>query len=125
MRRISVHALSAVTFASAIALAAPASAGSTDYLLKPGGVDGDTKAESQDDKHKNQIEILSYSWGETRNADALTDGLLVVRSNSEPAQTASKTKKVESIGIKQSTHAASGGGHGAGKVVVHDVSVAP
>jgi len=34
-------------------------AASADYFLKIDGVDG----ESSDDKHKNQIEILSWSWG--------------------------------------------------------------
>ena len=81
MRRISVRALSAVTLACTVAFAAPALAGSTDYFLKIKGVEGDSgKAQSQDDKHKNQIEILSYSWGETR-----------------------KVSKVDSIAIKQST----------------------
>lgn len=31
----------------------------TDYFLKLDGIDG----ESQDDKHKNEIQILSWSWG--------------------------------------------------------------
>jgi type VI protein secretion system component Hcp len=86
MHRISVRAVRAVTLASAFAFAAPALAGSTDYLLKLGGVQG----ESQDDKHKEQIEILSYSWGATQTA-----------------------------------HSSAGGGMGAGKVVVHDISLAP
>lgn len=34
----------------------------SDYFLKIEGIDG----ESTDDKHKNEIEILSYSWGETQ-----------------------------------------------------------
>jgi type VI secretion system secreted protein Hcp len=36
-----------------------AGAASVDYFLKIDGIDG----ESTDDKHKNEIEILSYSWG--------------------------------------------------------------
>ncbi len=51
-------------------VAAPAGAGSTDYLLELGGVDG----ESQDDKHKNQIEILSYSWGATQTSTGFGHG---------------------------------------------------
>lgn len=35
---------------------------SADYFLKIDGIEG----ESTDDKHKNQIEILSYSWGATQ-----------------------------------------------------------
>ena len=65
------------------AIAVPAVAGSTDYLLELGGVQG----ESQDDKHKNQIEILSYSWGATQSSSGY------------------------------------GGGHGTGKVNVHDISM--
>ncbi|MHB8971789.1 MAG: Hcp family type VI secretion system effector [Pirellulaceae bacterium] len=34
-----------------------------DYFLKIDGVDG----ESTDDKHKNEIDILSWSWGETNS----------------------------------------------------------
>jgi type VI secretion system secreted protein Hcp len=33
-----------------------------DYFLKIKGIDG----ESQDDKHKNEIDILSWSWGESQ-----------------------------------------------------------
>lgn len=33
----------------------------TDYFLKIDGVEGD----STDDKHKGEIEVLSWSWGET------------------------------------------------------------
>lgn len=35
----------------------------SDYFLKIEGVDG----ESTDDKHKGEIEVLSYSWGETQS----------------------------------------------------------
>jgi len=33
-----------------------------DYFLKLDGIDG----ESQDSKHKNEIDLLSWSWGETQ-----------------------------------------------------------
>jgi type VI secretion system secreted protein Hcp len=33
-----------------------------DYFLKIDGIDG----ESQDDKHKGEIEVLSWSWGESQ-----------------------------------------------------------
>ena len=35
-----------------------------DAFLKINGIEG----ESQDDKHKNQIEILSFSWGANQTA---------------------------------------------------------
>lgn len=41
----------------------------TDYFLKLEGIEG----ESQDSKHKGEIEILSWSWGET-NAGGHTGG---------------------------------------------------
>ncbi len=34
-----------------------------DYFLKIEGIDG----ESHDDKHKNEIDVLSWSWGETQS----------------------------------------------------------
>ena len=34
-----------------------------DYFLKLDGIDG----ESTDDKHKNEIDVLSWSWGETNS----------------------------------------------------------
>jgi type VI secretion system secreted protein Hcp len=37
-----------------------------DAFLKINGIEG----ESQDDKHKNQIEILSFSWGANQTASA-------------------------------------------------------
>jgi type VI secretion system secreted protein Hcp len=40
-----------------------------DYFLKLDGIDG----ESQDNKHKNEIELESFSWGET-NAGTMASG---------------------------------------------------
>jgi hypothetical protein len=100
-----VRAVSCI--ALACALCVPAIAGQTDYLLKLGGVDGDTKAQTQDDKHKNQIEILSYSWGDTRSADALTDGLLIMRNHD---QQPARTSKVDAFTIKQGASSAAQGG---------------
>ena len=34
-----------------------------DYFLKVDGIDG----ESTDDKHKNEIDVMSFSWGETQS----------------------------------------------------------
>jgi type VI secretion system secreted protein Hcp len=38
----------------------------TDYFLKIDGVDG----ESTDDKHKNEIDVMSFSWGATNSGSA-------------------------------------------------------
>jgi hypothetical protein len=84
-------------------VAAPAGAGSTDYLLELGGVDG----ESQDDKHKNQIEILSFSWG-ARQTTALTDGLLILRANEQPAAAGSKDMTLKGSKIGENAPAAGG-----------------
>lgn len=46
-----------------------ADAASVDYFLKIDGIEG----ESTDDRHKGEIEILSWSWGET-NAGTMTRG---------------------------------------------------
>ena len=46
-----------------------ADAASVDYFLKIDGIDG----ESTDDRHKGEIEILSFSWGET-TAGTMTRG---------------------------------------------------
>ena len=87
------------------AVASPAAAGSTDYLLELGGVQG----ESQDDKHKNQIEILSYWWGATRS-DAITDGLLIVRGvNAQPAAEGSKDMTLKGSKIGENSAATAGG----------------
>jgi type VI protein secretion system component Hcp len=86
--------------ASAFTFGAPALAASLDYFLKLPPIEGDSgKAEAQDDKHKNQIEILSWSWGDSR-AGTYASG------DTEAA--AGKVSKVDAISIKQSTHAAPG-----------------
>src|SRR5208337_115746 len=41
-----------------------------DYFLKVDGIDG----ESQDDKHKNEIDLESWSWGESNVGDAAYRG---------------------------------------------------
>lgn len=42
----------------------------TDYFLKIDGIDG----ESTDSKHKNEIDVLSWSWGETNTGSGATTG---------------------------------------------------
>lgn len=41
-----------------------------DYFLKIDGIDG----ESRDDKHKNEIDVMSWSWGETNSGDSSARG---------------------------------------------------
>lgn len=41
-----------------------------DYFLKL----GDIKGESTDDKHRDEIEILSFSWGESQSAGSSSGG---------------------------------------------------
>ncbi len=41
-----------------------------DYFLKIDGIDG----ESQDAKHKNEIDVMSWSWGESQSGTAATGG---------------------------------------------------
>ena len=100
--------LSRVFLAASLVLvgASPALAAGADYFLKLGGVDGDTKGKARD-RHKDEIEILSYSFGASQaakvskvdaisikqtsvqgadgngQADALTDGLMILRNTNE------------------------------------------
>ena len=41
-----------------------------DYFLKLDGIDG----ESQDQKHKNEIDVMSFSWGEKQTGTAYQGG---------------------------------------------------
>jgi type VI secretion system secreted protein Hcp len=41
-----------------------------DYFLKIDGIEG----ESQDDKHKNEIDLESWSWGEAQHGDSALRG---------------------------------------------------
>ena len=68
MRRTSASFATAALVLAVVAT--PAGAGSTDYLLELGGVDG----ESKDDKHKEQIEIQSFSWGATQTSAGFGHG---------------------------------------------------
>ena len=93
--RLSVAAL------IAIAAAAPALAGPA--YLKFGGV----KGESTDDKHKGQIEILSWSWGEAGADDTLlTAGPMSGAASSDPqegGEVASEPGKLEVPNLKART----------------------
>ncbi len=55
--------LSRVFFAATAAFVLAAPAAAAPAFLKLGGVDGSTKAK---DNHKDEIEILSYTWGESQ-----------------------------------------------------------
>jgi len=81
MNRFSRHRLEiviGVVTAAAAAFAIPAAAASSDYFLRLEGTKGEDK-----------VAIIAHGWGETQAAedapDALTDGLLIVRSG--PAAT--------------------------------------
>jgi type VI secretion system secreted protein Hcp len=51
-------------------LGAPTSMANVDYFLKIDGIDG----ESTDAKHKNEIEVESFSWGEQNQATSSPGG---------------------------------------------------
>ena len=53
---------------AALALPVAASAAAVDYFLKIDGIDG----ESTDDKHKNEIDIESWSWGVSQASPSAT-----------------------------------------------------
>lgn len=59
MKASSWFARCMLTSAASVALVAPAPASALDWFLKIDGI----KGESQDDKHKGEIEIESFSWG--------------------------------------------------------------
>ena len=115
--------------------AGPASAAS-DYLLKLEGVPGESaKApRASKERHKDWIEILSYSWGANGTrapdvdgngaSDALTDGLLLVRYAVPPGPAASGSGKVKlnEFTIKKATDTASPSGV---RVAAGDVTGAP
>ena len=56
---MSTKTIRAALLAAALALPAAVLAAQVDYFLKIDGVDG----ESTDDRHKNEIQIESWSWG--------------------------------------------------------------
>lgn len=96
------RALRSTCFVLAFSLCVPASAAGADYFLKLDGVEGGSKGKHD---HKDEIEILSYSFGPSQAArvskidsftikqkavegtdgngkvDARTDGLLIVRNS--------------------------------------------
>ena len=121
LRDLGVACLSlASVFVPAAALAA-----SADYFLKIEGV----KGESKDAKHKGEIEIQSFSWGATQRdgggqADALTDGLMIIRYASDPPPQAAGAAAGGTSGPGGAAGGgAAGTGLGSGKVSVKDMSV--
>jgi type VI secretion system secreted protein Hcp len=72
MRKFVVAVLLAVVlFAPQVVTAA-----AVDYFLKIDGIDG----ESTDDKHRNEIDILSFSWGMSQSCSREPDQLPAVQS---------------------------------------------
>lgn len=60
--------VAAVMIAASVIMAGVVFGGAVDYFLK---VD-DVKGESQDAKHKGEIDVLSWSWGETTTSPGAT-----------------------------------------------------
>ena len=102
--RTTVRGLFSAAAFTAFALASTASA-TADKSTKPriavleftgiAGSGGEAKGKHG---HKEEIEILSYSFGQSQ-ADALTDGLMILRNTDDPQ--AGKVSKVDGFAIKQ------------------------
>jgi hypothetical protein len=95
-------AASVALFALSGALAADKSSKPRLAVLEIAAPGGGTAAKGKDD-HRDHIEIYSVSWGTTRaQADALTDGLLVIRYNQDgTAAVPARVSKVDAFSIKQ------------------------
>jgi type VI secretion system secreted protein Hcp len=62
------HAFAAA--AASLALASPVTASAADWFLKLDGIEG----ESTDARHKNEIEVLSWSWGVSQSSPTTATG---------------------------------------------------
>ena len=118
MRITSSRAIRVTCMALASALCVPAHAGQTDIFLKFPPIEGDSgKAQAKGDDHRNQIEILSWSWGASQAGAHGTGGghgagkVSVHDISAAPDPQAGKVSKVDSISIKQSTVAAGRANH--------------
>src|SRR5687768_10499156 len=112
--RIAARNIVGLALASALCVPAAAIAAQFDYFIKLPGVEGET----QDDKHKGQIEILSYSWGATQTshgtgAGGMGAGKVSMQDIAAPSATSGgKTSKVEAINIKQGVPAGAAAAEG-------------
>ena len=78
-----IHITARVAVAAALLLlAAPVPAAQVDYFLKISGVEGEAK----DAAHKEEIELLSWSWGETNDSVQIVEiGPFVVHKTTDRA----------------------------------------
>ncbi|MCL6699590.1 type VI secretion system tube protein Hcp [Sphingomonas sp. NSE70-1] len=118
---LTIHAILA---AALVALAASSAAAGPAYMkFEP--IKGDSNAKED---HRDEIEILSYSWGSSQAAGRVSkvDGF-TVKQGVKPEQGGEKggTEDIN-IGVgelqENAARAGSGGGQGSGKVSVHDIS---
>ncbi len=120
---LTIHAILA---AALVALAASSAAAGPAYMkFEP--IKGDSNAKED---HRDEIEILSYSWGQPQAAGRVSkvDGF-TVKQGVKAAQGGEKggTEDIN-IGVGELQENAaragsgSGGGHGSGKVSTHDIS---
>ena len=84
----------------ALALVASARSAAVGYFLEIEGVEG----ESQDDKHKNQIEILSYSWGAQSVIDPTSGAGKFVDTDFEILKTLDKSSPKLAEACAKGTH---------------------
>ena len=137
MTSFTLHAI----LATAIAAFATASAAAAPAYMRFEPIKGDINAKED---HRDQIEILSYSWGSPQSAGRVSKvDALPVKQNVKPADGARggnveyewKVEEGESAPprpagdmtlkgskIGENSAAGTGGGHGSGKVSTHDIS---
>jgi len=121
VRPITSFTLHAI-LATAIAALATASAAAGPAYLKFEPIKGDSNAHG-----RGEIEVVSYSWGQPQAAGRVNkvEGF-AIKQNVKPEQGGEKggTEDIN-IGVgelQENAASSSGGGHGSGKVSVHDIS---
>lgn len=88
-----LFALGAVgALALGLAVAAPVPADAAGYLKI-----GDIKGESVDDAHKGEIEILSWSWGETQSGSAAASGMPTGKRQHKPLTITKRVDKASPL----------------------------
>jgi len=83
---------------ASVVTAAPLAAASADYYLKLGDIKGESKVAAR--SHKDEIDILSWSWGAS-NAGALTHIDILSWSWGQTNSGSARTNKVEALTVKQ------------------------
>jgi len=109
--------LSRVFFAATAAFVLAAPAAAAPAFLKLGGVDGSTKAK---DNHKDEIEILSYTWGESQESKVNKVDSFTVKQGAVPSDSGEKggTQDIN-IGVGESL--TPGGGVKPALAIGHEV----